>query len=40
MSDFVFRAATPSQLGVIDGLMRSAFTPYMQALGREIAPDR
>lgn len=40
MTDLVFRTATPEQLGDVDGLMRSAFAPYMHALGREIAPDQ
>ena len=34
-----FAAASPAQLGEVDRLIRSAFTPYVRALGREIAPD-
>ena len=37
---FTFATAVPEQLDVVDGLMRSAFTPYMHALGRELAPDQ
>ena len=33
-----FTAATPDQLAAVDALMRQAFTPYVRALGREIAP--
>jgi ribosomal protein S18 acetylase RimI-like enzyme len=35
----LFATATPRQLGEVDRLIRSAFTPYIRALGREIAPD-
>jgi len=38
--DLIFAVATREQLPDIDRLMRSAFTPYMAALGREIAPDQ
>ena len=34
-----FLPATPAQLQTVDVLMRSAFTPYVRGLGREIAPD-
>ena len=34
-----FMPAMPGQLAAIDTLMRSAFTPYVRGLGREIAPD-
>lgn len=37
--DLVFATASPAQLAEIDGLIRSAFTPYVRALGREIAAD-
>ena len=33
-----FTPAAPDQLGSVDALMRQAFTPYVRALGREIAP--
>jgi GNAT superfamily N-acetyltransferase len=33
-----FAPATPDQLAAVDTLMRQAFTPYVRALGREIAP--
>ena len=33
-----FSSATPDQLAAVDALMRQAFTPYVRALGREIAP--
>ena len=35
----VFAVAPPDRLAEIDRLIRSAFTPYVRALGREIAPD-
>lgn len=35
----VFVTAVPAQLGEVDRLIRAAFTPYVRALGREIAPD-
>ena len=34
-----FTPATPDQLATVEALIRSAFTPYVRALGREIAPD-
>jgi GNAT superfamily N-acetyltransferase len=34
-----FTAATPDQLAKVDALIRSAFTPYVRGLGREIAAD-
>jgi GNAT superfamily N-acetyltransferase len=34
-----FSVAPPSRLSEIDGLIRAAFTPYVRALGREIARD-
>jgi ribosomal protein S18 acetylase RimI-like enzyme len=37
--NLVFVAAEPTRLGEIDRLIRTAFTPYVRALGREIAPD-
>ncbi len=37
--DLVFATAEPRHLGEVDRLIRSAFTPYVRALGREIAPD-
>jgi GNAT superfamily N-acetyltransferase len=33
-----FAPAPPDQLVAVDALMRAAFTPYVRALGREIAP--
>ena len=33
-----FKPAPPDQLAAVDALMREAFTPYVRALGREIAP--
>jgi len=33
-----FKPAPPDQLVAVDALMRQAFTPYVRALGREIAP--
>jgi ribosomal protein S18 acetylase RimI-like enzyme len=37
--NLVFVPAEPAQLGEVDRLIRTAFTPYVRALGREIAPD-
>jgi len=37
--NLTFTPATSGQLTEIDTLMRSAFTPYVRGLGREIAPD-
>jgi len=37
--NLVFVTAEPARLGEIDRLIRTAFTPYLRALGREIAPD-
>lgn len=34
-----FAVAMPAQLAEVERLMRSAFTPYVRALGREIAAD-
>ena len=34
-----FTPATPDQLAKVDALMRSAFTPYVRGLGREITAD-
>jgi ribosomal protein S18 acetylase RimI-like enzyme len=36
--NLVFTPATPAQLAEVDRLMQAAFTPYVRALGREIAP--
>lgn len=36
--NLIFTPATPDQLVEVDALMRQAFTPYVRALGREIAP--
>jgi GNAT superfamily N-acetyltransferase len=33
-----FAPAAPDQLAAVEALMRQAFTPYVRALGREIAP--
>ena len=35
----VFAIATPAQLADIDRMMRSAFSPYIRQLGRELAPE-
>jgi len=35
----VFAVAAPAQLAPVDALMRSAFTPYVRRLGREIPAD-
>ena len=37
--DLTFAVAAPDRLGEVERLIRSAFTPYIGALGREIAPD-
>lgn len=37
--ELTFSVAPPSRLAEVDGLIRAAFTPYVRALGREIAPD-
>lgn len=37
--NLVFVTAEPARLAEIDRLIRTAFTPYLRALGREIAPD-
>ena len=37
--NLVFVTAGPAQLGEVDRLIHAAFTPYVRALGREIAPD-
>ena len=37
--DLLFAVAPPAQLVEVDRLIRTAFTPYVRALGREIAPD-
>src|SRR5690242_17479484 len=34
-----FTVAPPSRLAEVGALIRSAFTPYVRALGREIGPD-
>lgn len=34
-----FDVAAPAQLATVDALMRSAFTPYVRRLGREITAD-
>ena len=34
-----FTRATPDQLAEVDALIRSAFTPYVRGLGREITAD-
>jgi ribosomal protein S18 acetylase RimI-like enzyme len=35
----IFTTAPPERLAEVDRLIRSAFTPYIRALGREIAPE-
>lgn len=35
----VFTPAAPHQLAAVDRLMRSAFTPYVRGLGRELGAD-
>jgi GNAT superfamily N-acetyltransferase len=37
--DFIFRQARPSECLDADRVLRAAFTPYMQRLGREIPAD-
>ena len=37
--DLLFAVAPPAELAEVDRLIRTAFTPYVRALGREIAPD-
>jgi GNAT superfamily N-acetyltransferase len=37
--NLAFALAAPAQLGEVDRLMRSAFTPYIRRLGRELAPE-
>jgi GNAT superfamily N-acetyltransferase len=37
--DFLFRPALPSEYPDVDRVLRAAFTPYMQRLGREIPAD-
>ena len=37
--DLLFAVAPPGELATVDRLIRTAFTPYVRALGREIAPD-
>lgn len=37
--NLVFTTAVPAQLAEVDNLIRTAFTPYVRGLGREIAPD-
>lgn len=37
--ELTFSVAPPSRLAEVDRLIRAAFTPYVRALGREIAPD-
>jgi GNAT superfamily N-acetyltransferase len=37
--DFTFRLARPAECLDADRVLRAAFTPYMQRLGREIPPD-
>ena len=37
--DFIFRPAVAAECSDADRVLRSAFTPYMQRLGREIPPD-
>jgi ribosomal protein S18 acetylase RimI-like enzyme len=37
--NLIFGVAAPSQLAEVDRLMRTAFTPYIRRLGREIAAD-
>ena len=37
--DLLFAVAPPADLAAVDRLIRTAFTPYVRALGREIAPD-
>jgi GNAT superfamily N-acetyltransferase len=37
--NLTFVVAAPAQLGEVDQLMRSAFTPYIRRVGRELAPE-
>jgi len=37
--DLALVAAVPAQLGAVERLIRTAFTPYVRRLGREIAAD-
>jgi len=37
--ELTFSVAAPSRLAEVDRLIRTAFTPYVRALGGEIAPD-
>src|SRR5258708_6557619 len=37
--DWVFRKALPSEGGDADRVLRSAFTPYIRKLGRELTAD-
>ncbi len=37
--ELTFAVAAQDRLAEVDRLIRSAFTPYIRALGREIAPD-
>jgi GNAT superfamily N-acetyltransferase len=37
--NLAFAAASPAQVVEVERLIRGAFTPYVRALGREIAPD-
>src|SRR5260370_41921364 len=37
--DWVFRKALPSEGGDADRVLRSAFTPYVRKLGRELTAD-
>jgi len=39
MMNLIFTPAAPHQLAAVDRLMRSAFTPYVRGLGRELAAD-
>jgi ribosomal protein S18 acetylase RimI-like enzyme len=39
MTSLTFKPANPTQLQDVDALMRSAFTPYVRGLGRELTPD-
>ena len=38
MTTLTFKPAGPAQLQDVDALMRSAFTPYVRGLGRELTP--
>src|SRR5579872_6380612 len=37
--NLTFGAAAPAELAEVERLIRSAFAPYVRALGREMAPD-